>query len=124
MNKNSCRTYFYVICDEQRRAAVKEYLTGIACDIGESEHGFYIGFNDVYDVDVNVMIRVSLTSLFGKEEKLKTLQKLFGATATLEVVPYISKDGNYPRQILSLDNDIIEFLYKSGAGFDLDYYVI
>lgn len=87
-------------------------------------HLLLIGFNHNYDVDVNNMIRVTLKDLFGKEEKLKQLMDKFSIQVTLEIAPYIVYDDNKPNQILSLDKDIIEFLYKSKIDLNLDYSVI
>lgn len=124
MNRHSCRTYFSIACDDNNRAAVKNYLTEITDELIESGRGFIIGLNEDYDVDVNVMLRLTLKSLFGKEDKIKFLYEAFGAATTLEVVPYISDTCENPQQILSIDKDIIEFLYKSGATYDLDYYIV
>lgn len=38
--------------------------------------------------------------------------------------PYSVADSDKTDELLSLDDDIIEFLYKSGAKLDLDYYIL
>lgn len=124
MNRHSCRTYFIIACDEINRAAVKEELAEITDEFSESAHGFIIGLNENYDVNVNEMLKITLKPLIGKEAKIKDLSENFGVKATLEIVPYIAKNSRAPHQILSLDKDIVAFLYKSGAEYDLDYYII
>ncbi len=83
-----------------------------------------MGFNENYNVDVNEMLRVTLKDLFGKEEQIKKLKKEFSLSAILEIVPVIASNSNEPNQYLSLERDIIEFLYKSETDIDLDYYVV
>ena len=87
-------------------------------------HRFVLGFNENYNVDVNEMLRVTLKDLFGKEEQIKKLKKEFSLSAILEIVPVIASNSNEPNQYLSLERDIIEFLYKSETDIDLDYYVV
>lgn len=87
-------------------------------------HRFEIGICYSYDVDVNVMIRKTLCGILEKGKRLREICEYFGVTATLEVVPTIACGSEEPSQCLSLDKDIIAFLYESGAGFDLDYYVV
>ncbi len=145
--EHSCRTYLGVRFDfdiKKNAAAQKEGRDCLLEEIGifnkqEVErfivdelgvtpewkrHSFVIGFNDEYDIDVNKMLRVTLKELFGKEEKIKELCSRFGVTTALEIVPQIASDSKEPKQILSLDPDIIDFLYDSGTAMDLDYYVI
>lgn len=144
--EHSCHTYFAVHFEIDMEKNAEYIRNGIECtpeDLGifnknEVEkfiveqfgvtpvwdrHTFFIGQNANYDVDVNKMIRITLKDLFGKEENLRELRKRFGVETMLEIVPYISVDCEKPTQILSLDRDIIEFLYKSGTEVDLDYYV-
>ena len=87
-------------------------------------HLLLIGFNFDYDVDVNKMLRITLKDLFGKEDKLKLLQEKFSVPITLEIVPYIEYQSNEPKQILSLERDIIEFLHKSDVKMSLFYQLI
>lgn len=89
-----------------------------------NRHHFVIGVNSDYNVYVSDMARVTLKDLFGKEEQIVELKKRFNLTTVLSIVPYIVKDSDEPNQCLSLDDDIIEFLYKTGTQMDLDYYVI
>ncbi len=86
-------------------------------------HHFVIGFNDKYLSDINGMLRVTLENLIGKEEIIKKIQQRFQVMVTLQIVPHIVKDSNDPLQELSLDGDIIAFLYKANIIYDIDYYV-
>lgn len=83
-----------------------------------------MGLNEQYNVDVNEMIRLTLKNLLGKEDKIREMQKLFSVQTALEIVPYIVAESEEPTQLLSLDDDIIAFLYKSCTAHDLDYYII
>lgn len=85
---------------------------------------YRIGENDEYDPDLNVMLRKTLEGVMGKEELLRALIEKNGAEIYLVAVPEIIWDCEDPRPMLSLDADIVEFLYKSGARIDLDYYII
>jgi len=88
-----------------------------------NRRSFIIGLNETYDSDVNEMIRKTLNNLLGKEEQINTLKTKFSLTTSLEIVPYIATE-NPDRQYLSLDKDILEFLYDTGTIMDLDYYII
>ena len=88
------------------------------------KHHFIIGYNDNYDEDVNNMIRVTLNALLGKEEKLKQMQERFSVHIILEIVPYIPYRSREPNQILSLEKDIISFLYETNIEMDIDYYIV
>ncbi len=86
-------------------------------------HHFVIGYNGNFNVDVNEMVRVSLKDLFGKERKIKELQKKFPVSTVLEIIPQIIVNNKQPKPYLSLERDIISFLHKSNTILDLDYYV-
>lgn len=98
-------------------------LSEITDQIVWNRHHFEVGSNEEYDVDVNNMIRKTLSAFTGKEDFLKEIQKEFGITVSLEIIPRIAYSSDKPRQILSLDDDIIAFLYKAGVSMDLDYYI-
>ena len=83
-----------------------------------------IGRNERFNLDINVMIRETLRDLFGKEEILKILKEKYNLEYFLERVPTIIKDSTESNQILSLDNDIIEFLYRTQTKDDLDYFIL
>lgn len=147
MEKHECRTYFSLNFDfdikknagllKKRRDCEpeetgilnkKEAEGAVIKDFGIipewKRHRFVLGFNENYNVDVNEMLRVTLKDLFGKEEQIKKLKKEFSLSAILEIVPVIASNSNEPNQYLSLERDIIEFLYKSETDIDLDYYVV
>lgn len=80
--------------------------------------------NNEYDADVNNMIRKTAGRYYGKEDSLKKMLERTGAGLYLVIVVRIAKDGEEPYPVLSLDDDVIGFLYKSGAKEDLDYYIV
>jgi len=82
-----------------------------------------IGFNDKYDVNINVMIRKTLKDLTSKTELLASLKKELNLEYYLVLVPEIYTGSEMPNQILSLESDIIEFLYLTKTEQDLDYYI-
>lgn len=106
------------------KPAVERALAALGCAAVWDRHGFVIGRNCAYDVDVNNMLRVTLADAFGKERELARLASEYGVKISLVIVPQIAADSTEPNQLLSLDGDIIEFLYKSGAALDLDYYIV
>jgi hypothetical protein len=69
------------------------------------------------------MIRVTLGDIIDKAELLCKMRVQMNYEYYLVIVPKIESDSDEPSPILSLDKDIIEFLYKSGAQHDLDYYI-
>ncbi|MBR2984551.1 MAG: hypothetical protein IKC60_03500 [Clostridia bacterium] len=83
-----------------------------------------MGRNEVYNVDLNVMVRETLKDLFEKEKILLELKRKYHLTYYLERVIHIYADTeNNINPILSLAPDIVAFLYKSDTEDDLDYYV-
>ena len=147
MGKHSCKTYFSVNFefDSVKNAVfLKERRDCLPEDIGIfnknevekfivdnfgitpkwNRHRFIIGTNKNYDVDVNKMLAITLKDLFGKEDKIKKMQERFSVTCFLEIVPYIASQSEEPSQILSLNKQIIDFLYSSNTSMDLDYYVV
>lgn len=131
MEKQSCKTYFVVWTDRDGTSAghsrdeVGRALTE-ALGVTPEWHvnGFRIGLNEEYDVDVNNMIRVTLKDLLGKEEWIRDLQTRLGVKTSLEIVPYLVCGSEEPSQYLSLEDDVIEFLYRSHTAMDLDYYIL
>lgn len=93
----------------------KDYGTDVTLHIGE---------NYCFDVDINVMLRKSLKDLFGKEEILAELRREYCLEYYIERVPTIVANSEIPNQLFSLDADIIEFMYKTGAHDDFDYFVL
>ena len=121
---NYCLTYFRVLYDEKfdmidfcKCLGIDyEYYKNFGTDVSME-----IGRNEIYDVDINKMVRITLKDLFGKEDVLVMLKEKYNLEYYLERVLGIYCDGVHP--ILSLDADIIEFLYKSKTIDDLDYYI-
>ena len=121
---NYCLTYFSVIYDKNfdmidfcdKLNLDYEYLKKFGTDVSME-----IGRNEDYDVDINKMVRVTLKDLFGKEDILVMLKNKYNLEYYLERVPCIYSDSIHP--ILSLDYDILEFLYKSKTVDDLYYYI-
>ena len=91
--------------------------------INDGVQSIEIGRNEVYDDDVNVMIRRTLKDLFGKEEILASLKTKYNLDFWLERVPIILVGENKPRQKLSLDADVITFMHNTGTRDDLDYHL-
>ena len=146
MENHSCHTYFaiYPNFDQQKnRDLLLERLDCLPEEIGilnknEIEkfiietfhvnpiwdrHHFLIGYNEEYHVNVNEMLRVTLKDLLGKENQLRELKEKFSVEMILEVVPHIVADSHEPTPILSIEKDIVEFLYRSDSIIDLDYYL-
>ncbi len=86
-------------------------------------YGYRTQYNLDYDVDVNNMLRVTLAPFFGKEEEIKRVCDLYRVSFVLEIIPELCASSEDPTPILSLDNDIIKFLYLSGVEHDLDLYI-
>lgn len=70
------------------------------------------------------MIRKTLKELFGKEDILLELKARYELEYFLERVPLISLDNDKQFPNLSLDEDIVEFMYKTRTIDDLDYFII
>lgn len=82
-----------------------------------------IGYNDHYLTDINEMIRITIRDLLPKIDLLAELNSSKTLKYYLEVVPEIVSDCEEIKPMLSLDSDIIAFLYQTGTEYDLDYYV-
>ena len=124
MNKNSCRTYFRICGNVNSGEILNELeLTDVRVTEKDGTTKIAVGYNDSYAVDINDMLRVTLSELFGKEERLSELKSELGLDYYLVIVPELVAKSDEPHPILSLDSDIIEFLYLSKAEHDLDYYI-
>lgn len=134
MKNHKCRTYFRItgnfntqeILKTLNVKADKIYNKGEIIEkskrIRENDE-ITIGFNDEYDVNINVMLRKTLNDLTSKRELLLNLKKELNLEYYLVLVPEIYSDSDEPNQILSLESDIIEFLYLTKTEQDLDYYI-
>lgn len=97
-----------------------ELLQEITYEIRRLGHSYLLGYCDEYDVDVNVMIRKTLSVLEGKEEALARIMNA-GCDVCLGIVPHISAHSEDPAPLLTPEQDIIEFLAKHKIRIDLDY---
>ena len=144
--KHSCKTYLAVRFefDAQKNAEfvrakkfpapedigitnkteVERKLTSLGVEYAWKRHGFIVGLNSEYEVDINAMLRKTLSGLLGKEAELKRICRDYGVSLALVAVPQIAAESDEPKPYLSLADDIIAFLYKSGATTDLDYYIV
>ena len=121
MKKHACRTYFAIYGAKDAAALLGELgLDGaqVRCD-----DFILVGFNDVYNVDINQMFRVTLQSLFEKTALLAQLKDKYSLEYYLVGVPEIVSESDDPHQILSVNEEIVAFLYASKTKLDLDYYV-
>lgn len=125
---DSCLTYFCVIYDKNN-FNLEDFkkmlgLTDNDFSISLKKQKIEIGRNDYLNIDINIMIRETLKKIFGKENILVELKEKYGLEYYLVRVVYIKSEEGEIHPILSLDNDIIEFIYKTKAKEDLDYYII
>ena len=81
-----------------------------------------LGGNANYEPYVSDMIRICLGSLFYRAKEIKELKSSFPVRTMLTIAPHLI-DNEEPQQCLSLDKDIIEWLYLSDSEMDLDYYL-
>lgn len=126
MNDDYCLTYFRVMFNEdfdlkyfcEQLSLDYEYLKNYATDCS-----LEIGRNEIFNININEMVRVSLKDLFGKEDILIKLKEKYNLLYYLERVPELHSDTTLVNPILSLESDIVEFLYKTKTIDDLDYYI-
>lgn len=124
---NYCLTYFLVKYDKEN-FSVKEFCDKLGLDLSYFERWgtdctIEIGRNELFDLDINVMIRQSIKDLIGKEDILLELKNKYNLTYFIERVPLIISGSDNPIQKLSLDDDIIEFMYRTKTSDDLDYHI-
>ena len=133
--KHTCRTYFRISGDfEPRELAAlfglrahdmrkKGERYGRAGRIAE-ESELTLGYNERYEVNINDMLRKTLTGIIDKADILRRMREEAGLSYALVAVPEIAHESSEPTPILSPEADIIEFLHTSGALYDLDYYIL
>lgn len=120
----------YLLIEYQPEAFdLKDFCDQLSLDFTQTQRfsadGFIeLGRNELFDKDVNVMIRQTLKDLFGKEEILLALKDKYALSFTLERVPLLQTDESAPYQKLSLDEDVIRFMYLCKVKDDLDYHII
>lgn len=120
-----CLTYFLVKYDINN-FDMKEFASKLSLDYDllvyfSTDSTIEIGRNEFYQNDINIMIRETLKDLLGKEDILLELKNKYNLEYYLERVPLLLNDDNYIK--LSLDIDIIEFMYKTKTIDDLDYHL-
>ena len=91
----------------------------MGCQIETSIYGLKINKNINYDVYVSNMINKVINNL--DKEKLNDLKNKYNLDYYLVIKPEINI--NDIKQCLSLDDNIIEFLYLTKTHLDLDYYL-
>ncbi|MGN1104188.1 MAG: DUF4279 domain-containing protein [Candidatus Coproplasma sp.] len=121
--ENECRTYLRIIAEERYLDDIMGAISQIV-PCKKVKDSVVVGDNNLYDSDVNVMLRTTLGALMGNEQTLLELKDKYSAELWLIIVAYLSTQTSDPYPVLSLDRDIVEFLYKSGAEYDLDYYIV
>lgn len=126
MIDNYCLTYFRVMYDENFN--MKDFCDKLGLDYDYlkdygTDCSMEIGRNEIFNIDINEMVRVTLKDLFGKEVILSELKEKYKLEYYLERVPMLNGDTTKVNPVLSLDYDIIEFLYKTKTIDDLDYYI-
>lgn len=129
---NESYTYFGVLYDTNN-FNLRDFCDSLSlnendvvlCDYGKrvnlSKGKIKIGYCNDFNVDINVMVRKTLKGLMDKEDILLKLKDKYDLEYYLERVVYINEDI---KPLLSLDYDVVSFLYKSESIDDLDYYII
>ena len=134
MKKHECRTYFRIIGNFDTKEVLsllnveadKIYNKGEISEkskIVREYDEITIGFNNEYNVNINEMLRKTLSSLMSKIDILTKIKKEYELDYYLVIVPEIYSGSDEPSPILSLEKDIVEFLYLTGTEEDLDYYI-
>jgi len=144
MKKSNCITYFAVLFKFDNKKDLKLLKEKGKCqpeDIGIfnqddvckyikntfgvtpkwNKHHFMIGYNEKEKIELNESIRDTIKDLIGKEKRIKEMCKKYGAFTSLIVRLKITKKTKEQNQTLKINNDIIDFLYKSNTTMDLDY---
>ncbi|HBD06471.1 MAG TPA: hypothetical protein DCY93_03570 [Firmicutes bacterium] len=114
-----------LIDESMNVSLIDKALSEISDEFEQEEYiRFIYGENTDYISDINIMLRKTLKGLFGKEGKLKEIQKRYCAAMTLEIRVTIVKgcDENKPK--LSLAKDIVKFLSKSGVKPNIEIYIV
>ncbi len=119
--KHCCTTYLGIWTET---FTFEDKILSITEDFEQFDNWFRIGFNEEYDTDVNVMLRKTLKDLFGKEERLKDVFGWLGVPITLEIYATVIEDSDEPKQNLTIDKDVTDFLQKSGIELKLQKRVI
>jgi len=126
---NYCLTYLLVEIGEPEKFDLHDFCDSLGLDYEHTENfsteeSIELGRHEDCNQSGNAMIRETLKDLFGKEDILVELKKKYSLSFTLERVPFIHRNVDADKQIhLSLADDIIAFMYKTGTHDDLDYFL-
>ena len=125
--QESCLTYFFVAYGDGFN--LRDFCARLGLSYEEMQNwdngeSLTIGWNNSFDIDINVMVRKSLGVLMGQAKELAKLKEEYGLEYYLARVPTLIGETEKPRQILSLAADVIRFLAESGTSDDLDYYIL
>ncbi len=116
-----CLTYLYIVLkNENDVKEIENELKAITKNYEIKDNNFEIGRNENSNVDINEMLRVTINDFINQESFFKNLKNKYDVNIYLEVVPYLGEDY---KPILSIEKDIIKFLYLSEIEFDMDYYI-
>ena len=124
---HTCLTYFYVDTSKSNNFDAQAFVSQLQLCPQDVEirnnGGIRIASNTNYNVDINAMVRTTLASIWDKRTQLVELKNKYNLTYYLARVPHIYSSCDQPKPLLSLDADIVAFLYETGTLDDLDYYV-
>ena len=123
-----CLTYLLVEIGEPEKFDLRDFCSSLGLDyehteLFSTEESIELGRNEIFNIDINVMVRETLKELFGKEKILAMLKVKYSLDYTLERVPLVQDDEDGRRMNLTLDDDIIAFMYKTGTHDNLDYFL-
>ena len=120
----------YLSIDNLNHSNVESYLDDINYDGNyetlirrDNSMALKICFNDKAEGYVSDMIRKGLKNLLNTPELIKKTNEKYHAEAYLIIIPHLVDEEEIINPSLSLDDDIIEWLYKSKVHMDLDVYL-
>lgn len=122
-----CRTYFNITSEEVIDVNLISNELNIDkndIEVNKNLNSINIGTCIEYDININNMLRNTLSTLFNKVEVLIKLKEKYNFTFYLERVVEIDINSNEPTPILGLDSDIIAFLHQTNTIDDIDYYIV
>ena len=122
---HKCLTYFLIYSKRMINMDLIVKELGLSEDVISkmTEQSLEIGRCEEYDVNINNMVRTSIKPLVGKESILLSLKEKYNLEFYLSKVVLLDTKSNIPNPILSLEGDVIEFLYKTNTIDDIDYYL-
>lgn len=134
MENHTLKTYFYIVgnFDSNNILSTLQVTADEIINKGDilplskktsQNSRIKIGVNTDYNVDVNAMLKITLKDLILKTDILLSLKNKYNLEYYLVIVPKIVAKSESPNPLLSVDEDIVEFLYLTKTKMDLDYYV-